>query len=151
MTHDHGPKAALLDDAYCRTCQTWHVATIPVVTFACADCGFGSWGETVAAAHHTNLPDHNVYPVVHEVVSPAVPERDRMRGTGGNRFLPADATRGDLLASINDQLGDLHEWATDMGQTVDLAELTISTRRIPNGRISVSVTADLPRPTEETE
>lgn len=70
-------------------------------------------------------------------------DRDRMRGTGGNRFIPADATRGELLYSINDQLGDLEEWARWSDRRLDLAELTISTRRIPSGVISVSVTADL--------
>lgn len=75
-------------------------------------------------------------------------EKDRMRGTGGNRFLGPDATRGDLLSSINDQLGDLQEWADETGRLLDLAEVTISTRRIPSGKISVSVTADLaPDPT----
>ena len=66
-----------------------------------------------------------------------------MRGSGGNQFIEADATRGDLLKTINDQLGDLHEYAAQTGRSLDLAEVTISTRRIPNGRISVTVTADL--------
>jgi len=71
-----------------------------------------------------------------------------MRGTGGNRFIGPDATRADLLRSINDQLSDLHEWAAWSGRTLDIAEVTISTKRIPSGRISVSVTADLaPAPT----
>lgn len=70
-------------------------------------------------------------------------EKDRMRGTGGNRFIGPDATRGDLLASINDQMGDLQEWADWSGRLLDLAEVTISTKRIPGGNISVSVTADL--------
>lgn len=72
--------------------------------------------------------------------------KGRLRGAGGNRFIEPDATRGDLLRTINDQLGDLQEWAEDTGRTLDLAELTISTQRISNGRISVSVTADLGRP-----
>ena len=70
---------------------------------------------------------------------------DHMRGTGGNRFIPADATRADLMRTINDQLGDLHEWAAETDQVFDLAEVTISTKRIPSGLISVSVTADLTR------
>lgn len=70
-------------------------------------------------------------------------ERDRMRGTGGNHFIGPDATRGDLLKTINDQLGDLQEWADQTGRVFDLAEVTISTKRIPSGSISVSVTADL--------
>lgn len=72
-----------------------------------------------------------------------VTEKDRMRGTGGNRFIESDANRADLMRSINDQLGDLYEWAGETGRVLDLAEVTISTRRIANGRISVSVTADL--------
>ena len=70
-------------------------------------------------------------------------EKDRMRGTGGNRFIDARATSADLLRSINDQLGDIREWAAETGRVFDLAEVTISTKRIPSGRISVSVTADL--------
>lgn len=70
-------------------------------------------------------------------------DRDRLRGTGGNRFIPPDATRADLLRTINDQLGDLYEYATETHRTLDIAEITISTRRIPSGYISVSVTADL--------
>lgn len=66
-----------------------------------------------------------------------------MRGTGGNRFIPADATRADLMRSINDQLGDLHEWADWSGKVLDLAEVSIYTKRIPSGLISVSVEADL--------
>lgn len=66
-----------------------------------------------------------------------------MRGTGGNRFIPADATRADLMGSINDQLGDLQEWANDTGRVLDLAEVSIYTKRIPSGLISVSVEADL--------
>lgn len=75
-----------------------------------------------------------------------------LRGTGGNRFIEPEATRADLLSTINDQLGDLDEYAADTGRVLDLAEVTISTRRIPNGRISVSVTADLTiPPTDPTQ
>jgi hypothetical protein len=77
-------------------------------------------------------------------------EKDRLRGTGGNRFIGSDATRADLLGSINDQLGDLQEWADETGRVLDLAEVTISTCRIASGRISVTVTADL-ADTEEAE
>lgn len=73
------------------------------------------------------------------------PDKDRLRSTGGNRFIEPDAGRGDLMRTINDQLGDLHEWAQDSGRMLDLAEITISTKRIPSGLISVSVTADLAR------
>ena len=71
-----------------------------------------------------------------------------MRGTGGNRFIGPNPTRRDLLTSINDQLGDLQEWANETGRLLDLAEVTINTKRIKSGNISVSVTADLaPDPT----
>ncbi len=80
-----------------------------------------------------------------------------MRGTGGNRFIGTDPTTADLMRSINDQLGDLREWAADTGRVFDLAEVTISTRRIPSGVVSVSVMADLgadptlaPRPSAHT-
>lgn len=78
-----------------------------------------------------------------DVARAASIEKDRMRGTGGNRFIAADATSADLLRSINDQLGDLREWAAGDGRVLDLAEITISTQRVRSGRISVSVTADL--------
>ena len=71
------------------------------------------------------------------------PERDRLRETGGNQFIDADATRADLVQTITAQLRHLHEYAAETGRALDLAEVTISTKRIPNGRISVSVTADL--------
>lgn len=74
-----------------------------------------------------------------------------MRGTGGNRFIEADATRGDLLASINDQLGDIHQYAVETGRVLNLAEVTISTQRIKSGRISVNVSADLPATDTATE
>lgn len=70
-------------------------------------------------------------------------ERDRMRGTGGNLFIGPDATRADLLRSINDQLGDIHQHAVETGRVLDIAEITISTKRIKSGNISVSVSADL--------
>lgn len=70
-------------------------------------------------------------------------DKDRMRGTGGNRFIAPDATSADLLRSINDQLGDLREYAAQTGRVLDVAEVTISTRRVRSGQISVKVTADL--------
>lgn len=66
--HDHGPTAQLLDPVWCETCHHDHVATIPAVTFRCADCGFGCWGHSVAAAHADTLPEHVVHPVVHRIV-----------------------------------------------------------------------------------
>lgn len=68
------------------------------------------------------------------------------RSTGGNLFIEADATCADLMRSINDQLGDLRAYAADTGRVFDVAEVTIVTERIPSGRISVSVTADLQDP-----
>lgn len=70
-------------------------------------------------------------------------ERDRMRGTGGNLIIGADSTSADLLKSINDQLGDLREYAAETGRLLDIAEISISTMRTNSGSISVSVTADL--------
>lgn len=68
------------------------------------------------------------------------------RGTGGNRFIEADATSADLMRSINDQLGDLREWAEETGRVFDIGAVSIDTKRIANGRISVSVEADLTCP-----
>lgn len=72
-------------------------------------------------------------------------EKDRMRGTGGNLIIRSDATSADLLKSINDQLGNLREYAAESGLFLDVAEVTISTRRTRSGQISVSVSADLAR------
>ena len=66
-----------------------------------------------------------------------------MRGTGGNRFLEPDANNFDLLKSIRDQLAYLYDYAKDTGRVLDIGEITIETRRISNGKVSVSVTADL--------
>lgn len=73
--HNHGPTAQLLDPVYCLTCQWEHVATIPAVTFACASCGFGSWGHSVAAAHADSQPAHIVYPRHHATTCVLPPER----------------------------------------------------------------------------
>lgn len=72
-----------------------------------------------------------------------------MRGTGGNRFIEPDATSADLMRSINDQLGDLREWADRTGRVFDVGAISIETKRISNGRISISVEADL-APAPET-
>lgn len=82
--------------------------------------------------------------------NPQSADKDCLRGTGGNRFIEPDATSADLLRSINDQLGDIREYAAETGHVFDIAEVTISTKRIPNGRISVSVTADLTYPNSST-
>jgi alpha-D-ribose 1-methylphosphonate 5-triphosphate synthase subunit PhnG len=66
-----------------------------------------------------------------------------VRGTGGNRFIPADATQMDLLRAVIDGLADLKSWADGTGRTLDLGAITVDTKRISNGRISVTVTADL--------
>lgn len=65
---DRGPKAQLLDQVWCNSCQHLHIATIPVVTFRCADCGFGAWGDSVAAAHADGGDNHVVYAQHHATV-----------------------------------------------------------------------------------
>ena len=66
-----------------------------------------------------------------------------MRGTGGNRFIEADADLPDLMRVIHEGLYELRDWAEGTDRHFDLAEVTVSTRRIPSGRISVTVAADL--------
>ena len=63
----------LHDDVWCMTCQHAHIPMIPVVTYACRDCGFGAWGDTVAAAHATSWPEHIVYGNHHQTVPLADP------------------------------------------------------------------------------
>ena len=70
-------------------------------------------------------------------------EETTMRGTGGNRFIPADATVVDLERAITRGLTDLIGWADETGRAFDPGAVTIETRRIRNGRISVHVDADL--------
>lgn len=65
------------------------------------------------------------------------------RGTGGNRFIPADAGLLDLRVAIEHGLGDLMAYANRTGRSIDYGALTVETRRIRDGRISVSVTGDL--------
>lgn len=52
-------------------------------------------------------------------------------------------TRRDLHTEIDRALEDLARYATVTGRTLDLGAITVDTKRIPDGRISVSVTADL--------
>lgn len=66
------------------------------------------------------------------------------RGTGGNRFVEADANIIELLLCARDQLQEIETYALETGRHLDLAAVTIDTRRIKSGRISVEVTADLP-------
>ena len=68
-----------------------------------------------------------------------------MRRTGGNRFIPADATIRDLEQAITGGLIDLIGWADKTGRVFDPGAVTIETKRIRNGRISVKVAADLAR------
>jgi hypothetical protein len=63
------------------------------------------------------------------------------RDTGGNRFIDPDATIPDLMRVIHEGLYELAEYDPD--RPLDLAEVTITTSRIPSGRISVEVAADL--------
>ncbi len=65
------------------------------------------------------------------------------RGTGGNRFIPADADRAALLAAIDRGLRELEEWvADDPTRTFDPGQITVDTKRIASGAISVSVEGD---------
>lgn len=69
-----------------------------------------------------------------------------MRGTGGNQFLPDDTASNDveaLLAEIRAGLERLHGYALATHRDIDIAAITIETKRIPSGSISVSVTGDL--------
>ena len=68
------------------------------------------------------------------------------RGTGGNRFIPGDADRTELVLAIQRGLHDLHVWAQDTDRALDVGAITVTTRRIPSGNISVSVTGDLTTP-----
>lgn len=65
-----------------------------------------------------------------------------MRGTGGNRILPADATKADVLEVIARGLSELEAWA-EPDKRLDLGAITIETMRTHSGKISVSVTGDL--------
>ena len=69
------------------------------------------------------------------------------RATGGNRFIPGDADHTELVKAVSAGLWDLHTWAQDTERAVDFGAITVTTRRIPSGRISVSVTGDLTTPT----
>jgi hypothetical protein len=71
-----------------------------------------------------------------------------IRGTGGNRFIAPDAEIPDLMRVIHEGLYELHDWASETGRGFDLAAVTVETVRIPSGRISVTVSADLTAPEE---
>ena len=65
------------------------------------------------------------------------------RGTGGNRFIPADAHILELVHSIKDQLVHLHRYAEEDGKELDLGAITVDTQRSNSESISVTVSADL--------
>ena len=72
-----------------------------------------------------------------------VPEETTVRGTGGNRFIPADATVVDLERAITRGLADLIGWADETGRVFDPGAVTVETKRTCSGGISVHVDADL--------
>lgn len=65
------------------------------------------------------------------------------RGCGGNQFVEGDANMMEVLLCIRDQLQFIEKYAEEDGRKFDLAEITVTTKRIPSGRISVNVEADL--------
>ena len=65
-----------------------------------------------------------------------------MKGTGGNRFIPPDSTRVELMRAIAAGLDDLEDWFDGTDREWDIGAVTIKTTRIRNGKISVSVAAD---------
>lgn len=74
---------------------------------------------------------------------------DSMREVGGTRFISGDSDRIMLLAAIERGLYDLHTWAEETERGLDVGAITVSTRRVPSGLISVSVTGDLIYPDKE--
>lgn len=67
-----------------------------------------------------------------------------MRGTGGNRFIGPTAGLPELMRVIHEGLYELQDWvADDPDRVLDLAHISVETRRIPSGLISVEVSADL--------
>ena len=62
------PHLHLHDHVWCTTCEHHHIPTIPAVTYACTDCGFGAWELDVAENHATMLCDHNVLAIHHQTV-----------------------------------------------------------------------------------
>lgn len=72
-----------------------------------------------------------------------VEAEDARRSTGGNRFIPGDSDRTALVSAVSRGLHDLHAWAETTDRAVDVGAITITTKRIPSGAISVSVTGDL--------
>lgn len=68
------------------------------------------------------------------------------RGTGGNRFIDHDASIPDLMRVIHEGLYELADWAADTERAFDLAAITVTTHRIPSGKISVEVAGDLAAP-----
>lgn len=56
---------AALPHPWCTTCNHTHVSDMPAHTWACHQCGFGSWGASVAAWHTRLCPTHETYPVLH--------------------------------------------------------------------------------------
>ncbi len=66
------------------------------------------------------------------------------RNTGGNTFIPENADRDHFMKAIEYGLDSLERWCEgEEHLNLDLGRVTIDTKRISDGRISVSVEADL--------
>lgn len=66
------------------------------------------------------------------------------RGTGGNQFMEADAGIPELMHVIHEGLHELVDWCEgDDDLEFDIAKVTINTERVPSGKVSVTVSADL--------
>lgn len=64
---------------WCTRCQHEHIPEMPPATFACADCGFGSWSIEVATDHGRRLPRHTVILMIHDSVDQE-PTLKRIKG-----------------------------------------------------------------------
>ena len=105
---DKAARKRIADDVWCRTCDTVHIAYIPVTTFRCADCGFGQWAEDLAESHASAFPSHVVYSLVHEGEPPMTDDPVR----------PQETLRGKLVEEFGEHRIHLRSGRCACGQTV---------------------------------
>lgn len=71
------------------------------------------------------------------------------RATGGNRFIPSDAGRDQLALAVHRALAELDVYFEATGRHLDVGAISVETKRIPTGAISVTVMGD-PLPAADT-
>lgn len=95
---------------WCTRCQHEHIPEMPTATYACADCGFGSWSVEIAEDHGRSLAHHTVILRIHNLVD-AEPRLQRIKDPGSKKR--AHLTHNGVTPICGTALSDRRMPATD--------------------------------------